>query len=805
MSPSEAIRWEQSLLPPRSAKRLLRSLVAVEAATMLSLIGRGGHNPFGPAVFLAAIASLFFHPGRTVGSLIESIIFGLTGAVIGAIWTNFGSFLVAKQNENVNGDFLRAFTLLSVVLLLVVVMSILQARFPRLRLLSINSLIITILNLIQKVHYTTPTWTTPWWMVVAYCVGAACSLFSCLLVFPETASDDIRSALRDALTHISTAVHSHCDVFLWPLIIHDEKNSAGPDASTSIQVPGQEFETEPFSTQKSTSAQNSLRATLGKLSNALRESSYEFTVSWYSPKEVSQISQSLKELMRHCGGMYSGVLRREDLHKHFGMGGSDEALYEEVDSSDLNESDPRLAQTNKSTEGFMGSGILDEPNDTSSLPLVNRASTRKLSNKDRAVADHILQVYGELIAPSLHGLVLACGEELQRVQGRLTARDEAFWIVDHFRSTFYPQKLPPASAPPICSRLESAIREFDVRQGEAVQELKRRGYLAMLGPSSRLLVIYHFVFCMREFALELKDLGGKVDELWAKRVERSGLDVPMLRIWLPGTTLLRWMLGDPSRDETKPEEEDDNLNDGAKEPEEKNIGHLVSHAINGFVVRVLELFRHHDVVFGVKVALAVLIGSIWAFINPTSEFYVYVRGYWAVFTIVVCMTPTVGASVTIGLHRLMGTTIGAIWGGVTYVASSGSPYVIVAMQIPFAIGCLYLQLFSPYPVAGMISNITFLVVIFLPYTGSLSADISILEFTLMRAIAVVTGVGIAWIVGIFVAPRLARTCVRLELSRILYQLQIIYAKLISKLLDDTSKSESCGTRPRPPLEHQTIF
>ena len=50
-------------------------------------------TPFGRAAYLAAMLTIFIHPGRRFGQLVEALILGLTGGLLGAAWALLGIHL----------------------------------------------------------------------------------------------------------------------------------------------------------------------------------------------------------------------------------------------------------------------------------------------------------------------------------------------------------------------------------------------------------------------------------------------------------------------------------------------------------------------------------------------------------------------------------------------------------------------------------------------------------------------------------------------------------------------------------------
>lgn len=90
----------------------------------------------------------------------------------------------------------------------------------------------------------------------------------------------------------------------------------------------------------------------------------------------------------------------------------------------------------------------------------------------------------------------------------------------------------------------------------------------------------------------------------------------------------------------------------------------------------LQYFSKYEFKFALKMASAVLILCVPAFVPSSLDWYYSVRGQWAPMTVIAIMNPTSGGTLEASFWRIVGTLAGAFAGWAALVAGDGSPYLL---------------------------------------------------------------------------------------------------------------------------------
>lgn len=90
----------------------------------------------------------------------------------------------------------------------------------------------------------------------------------------------------------------------------------------------------------------------------------------------------------------------------------------------------------------------------------------------------------------------------------------------------------------------------------------------------------------------------------------------------------------------------------------------------------LQYFCKYEFKFALKMASAVLVLCIPAFLPDSVDWYNGIRGQWAPMTVIAIMNPTSGGTLEASFWRIVGTLAGAFTGWAALVAGDGSPYLL---------------------------------------------------------------------------------------------------------------------------------
>ncbi|KAF9352285.1 hypothetical protein BGX26_009867 [Mortierella sp. AD094] len=194
----------------------------------------------------------------------------------------------------------------------------------------------------------------------------------------------------------------------------------------------------------------------------------------------------------------------------------------------------------------------------------------------------------------------------------------------------------------------------------------------------------------------------------------------------------------------------------------------------------LQPLKSDEVKFGFKMAVSLSLIGLWSWLQWDSKALVTDRGQWSMMTVMAVLTPTVGATFTIGAMRIFGTIVGVAWAIVTYLADPNNPYVICAMMLPIALFSIYLMMLSTHPNLGLIMMLSYTSICFNMYEGFTSE--TIYQIAYKRALTVIIGLIIAIIMNSLLWPILARRQLRREIAILIGRQGVLFAELINKLL-----------------------
>ncbi|KAF7725301.1 hypothetical protein EC973_000311 [Apophysomyces ossiformis] len=126
--------------------------------------------------------------------------------------------------------------------------------------------------------------------------------------------------------------------------------------------------------------------------------------------------------------------------------------------------------------------------------------------------------------------------------------------------------------------------------------------------------------------------------------------------------------------------------------------------------RQFQYMKNYEFKFALKMAVAVMILSVPAFIPSSMTWFNSVRGQWAAMTVIAIMNPTSGGTLHASLWRIVGTLIGALVGWGALEAGGGSPYLLAAFAVMLAVPFFYIHLASTYNKVAIVVLISYMVV-----------------------------------------------------------------------------------------------
>ncbi|KAI9830826.1 MAG: hypothetical protein M1819_005351 [Sarea resinae] len=162
-----------------------------------------------------------------------------------------------------------------------------------------------------------------------------------------------------------------------------------------------------------------------------------------------------------------------------------------------------------------------------------------------------------------------------------------------------------------------------------------------------------------------------------------------------------------------------------------------------------------DVAFAIKFACGAML-VIWpSLIAHWNTWYSLNRGLWAALQLVLVTETAIGSSVMTFFLRLIGTTLGCLWGWAALSARNENRIVCAAMIFIGLIPSVYIQLGTKYMKAGMVSIISMCIVVLATELQTVPGSAT--ENFLKRWIAFMIGGAVALMIEFVLFPVKARS------------------------------------------------
>ncbi|CAL3965461.1 unnamed protein product [Diplocarpon coronariae] len=179
------------------------------------------------------------------------------------------------------------------------------------------------------------------------------------------------------------------------------------------------------------------------------------------------------------------------------------------------------------------------------------------------------------------------------------------------------------------------------------------------------------------------------------------------------------------------------------------------HRLRNGLANILEYSASsEDVLYAVKLTVAVFLVTWPAFVYNWNRWYYLNRGLWAALQLVLVTEVAIGTSIWIFMLRAVGTTLGCIWGYAAFQAHNGNRVVCVVLLVLGIIPSAYIQLGTKYVKAGMVSIISMCVVALATVDHTVPGTAT--ENFLRRVIAFLIGGVVAVVVEVLLFPVRAR-------------------------------------------------
>ena len=121
-------------------------------------------------------------------------------------------------------------------------------------------------------------------------------------------------------------------------------------------------------------------------------------------------------------------------------------------------------------------------------------------------------------------------------------------------------------------------------------------------------------------------------------------------------------------------------------------GHNVKEPFSHQIYRMFKFIRRDDIRFAIKVGVGAALFALPSFMVWSRPFYQHWRGEWGLVSYMVVCSMTIGASNTTGIERFIGTAMGAILAIIAWIISDDSPWLLGFFGWLMSLGCFYIIL-----------------------------------------------------------------------------------------------------------------
>ncbi|ORX62789.1 hypothetical protein DM01DRAFT_1360806 [Hesseltinella vesiculosa] len=339
--------------------------------------------------------------------------------------------------------------------------------------------------------------------------------------------------------------------------------------------------------------------------------------------------------------------------------------------------------------------------------------------------------------------------------------------------------------PPDCPRLKAnliqAMELFDLAQRRALDHVHQPKV------SEDLFLVYFFVFNLKEFTLELIAMVDAVHQLTVKQQYQP---MPLWKYIY--SSLARWW----GRQEAARAKEHDSVASSSSSqafvPNERHRLHTLHTPApttrwRKFFLRVwwvFSLFKLQTMRYAIKSTVAAILLAIPAFLSPTGSIFRTWRMEWALITLMVVMTPTVGGTNLVAVYRIFSTILGCVSAMVFYMLFPANMYVLPVLTWLFSIPNFWLILHHKHGKFGQFTLLAYNLVMLNKYNDREANKVEVWRLAFQRTVAILVGVVVGLIATNYCWPYEARVELRKGLSDFLLRVGWQYQRLISKKQPD---------------------
>lgn len=845
-----------NLLANNLWQRMLKNTLATTITIILAFVP-GIVSIYGKAIYLAPITTVFGHPGRRLGTMVEALTLAVLGAAVGTAWSMLAIYLSSLVHEaNAPAGYTIKGVFLAIALLF---HGFLRSHTPRLFIFVLLLIIVSVVSLTGTSTAVSGTLVTTLMYPILTAVGIL--LLVNLLLFPEFSSSFLGittiETLLDANAALGDAGKYFTANFREEISLADRIGQASPSKQKDEASPGirpnlivriwrrvfprhTTLTVDKVLLSDLTGTKSRLRAKLMACKAAQTECNFELAFAVLPPKDLKPVSDgAMNKLVANTialiGACESRYALMGDINDADGDAQLESQLRNDADMANVaipSKDSSQQFSTHRDDDGgteqkwraqkrsisrrrglwdeLLGHASGEDSNDD--IDDKHRKKSKVRQERKSLVEQELHNL--ELVKPRkeiefgnadlLMYLVARISAPLQVLQSKIDETVNA--VVSCLAYTYGVRKLPSGAKPPAgitiseldirIEHLAQAIRDFDRDSSLALEEAARlrdvQGNEHDVMPRMETFLVSSFLLNLRQAALHTADMlkhsRGLVDKYHRRNARR--------RLYFPKIKWRKWLTSGGEHDQfslpeqgrkdarsgkTLDEDEDmssitsndslktassdecnsasaRNIATGTYSPmpqkqarTQRPLSYRMRHGTADFVEYMVQ---SEDVLYALKLTIAVFLVTWPSFIADWNYWYYINRGLWASLQLVLVTEVAIGSSVWVFVQRLAGTSLGCLWGWAAFSARDGNPYVTTVMLVLGILPSTYVQLGSKYIKAGMVSIISMCVV-------ALSTEVQTVPGTatenfLKRFIAFLIGGVVALLVEVVILPVRAR-------------------------------------------------
>ncbi|KAG2122275.1 Fusaric acid resistance protein-like-domain-containing protein [Suillus cothurnatus] len=191
------------------------------------------------------------------------------------------------------------------------------------------------------------------------------------------------------------------------------------------------------------------------------------------------------------------------------------------------------------------------------------------------------------------------------------------------------------------------------------------------------------------------------------------------------------------------------------------------------------ILKERKLKYAFKVGMSTAVLASPAFFDATRPIFMDYKGEWALISFFAVMSPTIGATNFLSIHRVLGTLFGAGAAAGIYSLFPENTIVLSIFGFLFSMPCFYYIVATPeYATTGRFVLLTYNLTCLYSYNIR-QADVSVIDIALHRSAAVIAGVLWAAIVSRLWWPSEARRELSRELGDFCLNIGWLYTHLVA--------------------------